>query len=482
MTNLQTDTWLMADSIYWYDFETTGIDPILDRAIQFAGVRTDLDLNVIDEPLNLFCRPGDDVVPSPEAIMVTGILMSEIAQRGVSEAEFCKRILEQFVTPQTCVAGYNSIRFDDEFTRQMLYRNFSEPYAREWQGGNSRWDVIDLFRMAYALRPEGMNWPLNENQSPSFRLELLTEANGIGHEDAHDAVSDVLATIELARLLKEMQPRLYDYYFQLRGKKQVLAQLYPIGKSALIHVSSMYPASQGCLAVVLPLCSHPTNSNGVICFDLSHSPDALISANADEIARLVFTPSKELKDNEERIPLKTIHINRCPAIAPLATLSSKNAERLMLNTDLCLSHMSKLQQASGLVEKITDAYKSHQFAELSDPDFMLYQGDFFGSSDVNIMSELKRTKPDQLSFFEGKFQDPRLDEMLFRYRARNYPETLEPVESDRWTRFKLDRWKGGEHVDSALERTDKLLGENSNLPCLLDLKTYLQELKSEVEK
>jgi exodeoxyribonuclease I len=472
----------MAESIYWYDFETTGIDPILDRAIQFAGVRTDLDLNVIDEPLNIFCKPGDDVVPAPEAVMVTGILMSELAQRGLSEAEFCKRILEQFSTPQTCVAGYNSIRFDDEFTRQMLYRNFSEPYAREWQGGNSRWDVIDLFRMAYALRPEGMNWPLNENQSPSFRLELLTEANGIGHADAHDAVSDVLATIELARLLREKQPRLFDYYFQLRGKKQVLQQLYPIGKSPLVHVSSMYPARQGCLAVVLPICSHPTNNNGIICFDLSHSPDELIHASSEEVARLVFTPGKELKDGEERIPLKTIHINRCPAIAPLATLDNENAERLTLNKDLCMSHMSKLQQASGLVEKITDAYQGHQFEELSDPDFMLYQGDFFGSSDVNVMSELKASKSDQLSLFEGKFQDPRLDEMLFRYRARNYPETLEDFESDRWTQFKLNRWKEGELVDSALNRTDKLLGENPDLPCLLDLKAYLQDIKSVVEK
>jgi len=244
----------MADTIYWYDFETTGTDPVLDRAIQFAGVRTDLDLNVIGEPLNLFCRPGDDVIPQPEAILVTGLMMSELAQGGLTEAEFCGTILQQFSVPQTCVAGYNSIRFDDEFTRQMLYRNFHEPYTREWQGGNSRWDVIDLFRMAYALRPEGLKWPVDENEAPSFRLDLLTKANGIGHEDAHDAVSDVLATIELTKVLKQKQPRLYAYLFNLRGKKQVLQQLYPLGKSALVHVSSMYPARHGCVAIALPLC------------------------------------------------------------------------------------------------------------------------------------------------------------------------------------------------------------------------------------
>ncbi len=466
----------MAESIVWYDFETTGTDPIMDRAIQFAGVRTDLDLNIVDEPLNFFCMPGDDVVPVPEAMMVTGILMSELAQKGLTEAEFCRRVLEQFITPQTCVAGYNSIRFDDEFTRQMLYRNFSEPYGREWQGGNSRWDVIDLFRMAYALRPEEMEWPVDEHQVPSFKLDRLTAANGIGHEDAHDAVSDVLATIELTKLLRQKQPRLYDYFFELRGKKQVLQQLYPIGKSALIHVSSMYPAKQGCLAVVLPVCSHPTNNNGIICFDLSHSPDGLINATPEEIVRLVFTPGAELKDNELRIPLKTIHINRCPAIAPLATLTRERAERLSIDTEICLMHMSKLQQASGVAEKISDAYKSHQFAELNDPDFMLYQGAFFSASDVSLMSELRATQADQLSGFEGRFQDPRLDEMLFRYRARNYPETLESAEVLRWLDFKLNRWKDGELVESALAETGRLLNENPDLACLVELKNHLHAL------
>jgi exodeoxyribonuclease-1 len=467
----------MTESILWYDFETTGTDPILDRAIQFAGIRTDLNLNVIGQPLNLFCHPGDDVVPAPEAVMVTGILMSELIQRGTTEAEFCSRILEEFVTPQTCVAGYNSIRFDDEFTRQMLYRNFSEPYAREWQGGNSRWDVIDLFRMAYALRPEGIEWPLNEQQHPSFKLERLTEANGIGHEDAHDAVSDVLATIEMTKRLRQKQPRLYDYFFQLRRKKQVLQQLYPLGKSAVVHVSSMYPAKQGCLAIVLPLCAHPTNNNGIICFDLSQSPSQLLDATSEDIARLVFTPGAELKDPEQRIALKTIHINRCPAVAPLSTLSQASAQRLSIDTERCLAHMSELQQAGGLVEKISDAYQSHHFDEQTDPDFMLYQGEFFSSSDVSVMSELKLAPNDQLAGFEGKFQDPRLDEMLFRFRARNHPETLQPDEAVKWTQFRLDRWQGGKRVESALARTDQLLDENPGLPCLIDLKGYLQKQK-----
>ena len=467
----------MVESIYWYDLETTGTDPVLDRAIQFAGVRTDLSLNVVDEPLTLFCKPGDDVIPQPEAFQVTGLMMSELEQRGLREAEFCEKILQQFSTPQTCVAGYNSIRFDDEFTRQMLYRNFHEPYAREWQGGNSRWDIIDLIRMAYALRPEGLEWPLNEDEVPSFRLELLTSANGIGHQDAHDALSDVHATIELARKLKKAQPRLYDYLFNLKAKKQVLQQLYPLGKSAMVHVSSMYPARQGCVAVILPLCVHPTNGNGIVCYDLSVPPDALIGATAEEVRRLVFTASRDLEDHEQRIPLKTIHINRCPAIAPMTTLSAEKAERLELDTGACDEHRMRLQQASGIVEKIEEAYKSSQFVDSDDPDFMLYQGGFFSASDITVMADLRAAKPEQLIDFEGKFQDDRFDEMLFRYRARNYPGLLDQDEAQRWREFKLTRWQGGDLVNSALSRAEKLNAEEGKTPSLTDLIRYLEQVR-----
>ena len=466
----------MSETIYWYDFETTGTDSIADRAIQFAGVRTDYDLNVLGEPLNLLCRPGSDTVPDPEAIKVTGIRMSDLEANGMTEADFCAAILEEFTQPQTCVAGFNSIRFDDEFMRQMSYRNFFDPYAREWQGGNSRWDVIDMFRMAYALRPEGMEWVVNEGV-PSFRLELMTAANGVNHEGAHDAVADVLATIEITRLLKNKQPRLYQYLFSLRSKKQVLQQLYPLGKTPLIHVSSMYPAAQSCLAVVVPLCVLPGNSNAVVCYDLSEPPDALIRANALDIERLVFTSSAKLGADERRIPLKTIHINRCPAIAPMKTMGDSDMTRLGIDIAACEKHMRAIQQASGIVEKISEAFSMNRFEETDDPDFMLYQGDFFSSADVAVMHEMRLAEPGLLKSFSGRFQDPRLDEMLFRYRARNYPETLDAQEATRW------RSKCAVRINDTLpdkkRRLEVMLNESDN-PALRDLAEYYERLQSSI--
>jgi exodeoxyribonuclease-1 len=253
--------------------------------------------------------------------------------------------------------------------------------------------------------------------------------------------------------------------------------MYPLGKSALIHVSSMYPAQRGCLSIVLPLCAHPTNSNGIICYDLSVSPEVLIAATGAEVHHLVFTAAARLKKNEKRIPLKTIHINRCPAISPLVTLTDDNALRLGLDKDLCQEHLKQLQQASGIVEKIVDAYASHEFATMTDPDFMLYQGEFFGRSDVTVMAELRSSKPERLADFEGQFQDDRLDEMLFRYRARNYPELLDESDLARWKQFKLSRWKGGSVVDEAIDRTNTLISEKGELPYLADLRKYLENIK-----
>ena len=472
----------MTETLYWYDLETTGIDSILDRPLQFAGVRTDLDLNEIQPPQNFLGRPGTDVLPQPEALLVTGISLVEIREKGISERAFTEKVLEQFNQSQSCVVGFNSLRFDDEFTRQMLYRNFHDPYAREWRNGNSRWDVIDLFRAAYALRPEGFNWPQKDNGSPSFKLEDMAHANGLAHIDAHDALADVRATIELTKRLRAAQPKLYDFMFGLKGKKAVLQQLYPLGKKPIVHVSAMYPASRGCTALVMPICQHPSNNNAIICFDLSQAPESLISASADELERLVFRSNDQLEENDQRIALKTIHINRCPFVAPLATLNNERAELLGIDRALSQSRAIQLTSVPGLVEKIQEVYGRTHFTDSEDPDFQLYQGGFFSDADRNTMSELLAGSPEQLGTFEGRFQDDRLDEMLFRFRGRNHPELLNEAELTQWRAFCAEKWSGGEAIDELEQRVNKLEQglEGSAKTVLEELRGYLKERRSEL--
>jgi len=428
----------MTQTLYWHDYGTWGADPKRDRASQFAGIRTDEDLNILGRPFTLFCRPTDDLLPQPEACLVTGITPQKALAEGVNEAEFFAMIHGEFAQPGTCGVGYNSVRFDDEFTRYGLYRNFFDPYAREWQNGNSRWDVIDMVRLTHALRPDGIEWPQQEGVT-SFRLELLTEANGISHESAHDAMSDVYATLEIARLVRSAQPRLFDYLYKLRNKRKVSELLQLQASKPVLHVSSMYPAARGCIALVTPIARHPSNPNGVIVYDLSVDPSPLFNLSPEQIAERVFTKADELPQGVERLPLKTIHTNKCPAVVPLNTLTGAAAERWSIDVGVGQETLQALNSHVGLEQKIQAAFSSQDFADETDPDLMLYGGGFFSRSDRATMDRILTAEPHSIREVGAHFDDARVPEMLFRYRARNWPETLSADEKQRWEAYRVNR-------------------------------------------
>lgn len=430
-------------TFYWHDYETFGADPRRDRPVQFAGIRTDFDLNIIGEPLVVYCKPAADCLPHPDACLITGITPQLAEQKGVCEAEFIRLIHEQLAQPNTCTLGYNTLRFDDEVTRNCLYRNFYDPYAREWQNGNSRWDLIDVVRAARALRPEGIVWPVDEEGIPSFRLDRLTHANNINHEAAHDALSDVYATLAISKLIRQAQPKLYQFLLRNRIKNEALNLLQLGSFKPVVHVSGKYPAAKNCLAVVLPLCKHPVNANGVIVYDLSVDPEPMLSLAAEEIKQRIFTATVDLPEGMARIPLKTVHINKCPVLAPVSVIRPEDAQRLEIDLTLCYANIEKIRACAGLAEKLAEVFNGHACVEQdSDPDLEIYSGGFFSENDKSQMFKIRGMQPEQLADSAFKFIDGRLPEMLFRYRARNYPETLDNEELQRWNEFCVDRLTG----------------------------------------
>ncbi len=430
----------MTNSIYWYDYETFGIDPRFDRLVQFAGIRTDENLNIISNPLTLYCKPADDLLPDPRACLITGITPQKAEQDGLIEAEFMANIHAEFSTPGTCIAGFNNIRFDDEFTRNTLYRNFYNAYAHEWQNGNSRWDIIDMVRLTRALRPEGINWPEN-NGKPSIRLELLTKANGISHEAAHDAMSDVYATIAVAKLIKQKQPRLYKHIYKLRRKNIVLQQFNLNQHQTVLHVSSRYAAERGAIAMVMPLCMHPTNKNAIVVYDLTADPENFIHIDAEEIAARLYTPASELPEGVERIPLKLVHINKCPVIVLPSTMNAEAAQRLKIDINQCEAHRQfLLDNIAGIIEKTTQVFQQQDYPETSDPEAQLYTGGFFNREDISHMDTIRHTPPSELANLQLNFDDHRLDALLFRYRARNYPQTLSVDEHQQWNQYRQQKF------------------------------------------
>nr|WP_218169530.1 exodeoxyribonuclease I [Pseudomonas gingeri] len=419
-------------TIFWYDYETTGINPRCDRALQVAGIRTDAELNEIDEPVNLYCQPSEDILPHPAACMITGITPSQLASQGLAEADFMTRVHAQLAQPGTCGAGYNTLRFDDEVTRYSLYRNFFDPYAREWQGGNSRWDLIDVVRAAYALRPQGIVWP-EEDGRVSLRLERLTAANGIDHGHAHEALSDVRATIALARLIREKQPKLYDWLFQLRSKQRVLDQIRLL--QPMVHISGRFSAARSYLGVVLPLAWHPRNRNALIVCDLHQDPQPLLDLDAESLRQHLYTRREDMADGQLPVPLKLIHVNRCPVVAPMAVLRGEDQQRLQLDMALYEARRLRLNDTQEVWrEKVQAIYAAEDFTPSQDPEQQLYDG-FLGDRDRRLCEQVRNAGPEQLTREQWPFDDERLPELLFRYRARNFPDTLGEEEQQRWQTF-----------------------------------------------
>lgn len=454
-------------TFFWHDYETFGIDPQRDRACQFAGIRTDADFNLIGDPLMVYCKTADDYLPHPEACLITGITPQLATEKGVCEAEFTRLIHEQLAQPGTCALGYNSLRFDDEVTRNLLYRNFYDPYAREWQNNNSRWDMIDVARAARALRPDGIVWPVNADGIASFRLEELTRANGIAHEAAHDALSDVYATIAVARLIRERQPKLYYFLLEHRSKAAVQKLLQLGSFTPLVHVSGRFPARKNCLAIVLPLCLHPGKSNEVVVYDLSVDPAPLLELTASQIRERVFVANDDLPEGVERIPLKTVHINKCPVLAPLNVITAKDAERLEIDKEQCLAHLQRIKASANLNAKLAEVFTSEYPNSIADPDLMIYSGGFFSNKDKTAMMKIRSTAPEKLANFKADFDDARLPEMLFRYRGRNFPETLSAEDAQCWRQFCAERLNNGDRnglltPDLFIEKIRALKTENGD--------------------
>ncbi|MFT3896263.1 MAG: exodeoxyribonuclease I [Thermomonas sp.] len=477
----------MTASFLFYDLETFGADPRRSRIAQFAAIRTDEALEEVEEPISFFVRPADDLLPAPVATLITGIAPQDALRDGVNEAAAFARIFDEMARPGTCSAGYNSLRFDDEFVRNGFYRDFHDPYEREWRGGNSRWDLLDALRLMHALRPDGIAWrPREDGGGTSFKLEHLAEDNGLRIGDAHEALSDVRATIGLARLFRGAQPRLWDYALKLRDKRFAGSLLDPVAMAPLLHVSQRYPASRMSAAPIAPLARHPRIDGRVIVFDLASDPQALLDLDAETILARMYLRRDQLGEGEERIALKEVHLNKCPALVAWDHLRAADFERLGIDPAEAEARAGRLRAAGpALAEKLRQVYAVEAERGPADVDGALYDG-FIDDADRRLFPEVRSTPPEALGLANFAFRDPRLPELLFRYRARNWPATLSTAERERWDGYRRERLL----ADSGLSETtlpaffaelEGLRGEHAGDPSKLALLGKLEAWGRDIE-
>ncbi|WP_044209797.1 exodeoxyribonuclease I [Flammeovirga sp. OC4] len=483
-------------SFFFYDYETFGKDPKKDKIAQFAGIRTDLSFNPIGDPIVLYCKPSKDFLPDPEACLVTGITPQIAEAQGVSEFEFMGRIKNELGLKGTCHIGYNNIRFDDEFSRFGFYKNFIDPYSHEWADQNSRLDLLDIIRMTYALRPDGIQWPTSEDGSVNLKLENLSKVNGIEHENAHDALADVWATIHMAKLVEKVNPKLFNYAFKLRDKKvtQKLVEDSMQTVSPLLFVTPFVPLVNGHLSFFVPLSKDLKNNNAYNGIDILTSPLSLKGLSADEIRERLYEKAKDDNKIEDRPGIRQVVINKSSMFVTPKTLSPQRAKALDIDLEKVKKHQLELEELikedPSFVRKVNEVYNT-PYPINEDVDGQLYEG-FIDGNDKrlgNRVTAMGKTDPKNLSLEYFPFRDDRLKEMLFRYKGRNFYDALSPDELKvfkSYCRAKvMDGIGGGTPLNEYVERvSDMINSSESNVDkgILTSLLKYAELLEKELNK
>ena len=429
----------MAQTFFFYDLETSGLNAREDRIMQFAGRRTSMDLTPIGEPYNMLVALSDDTLPNPDALMVTGITPQKTVDEGYSEVQFARILNDEVFTPDTIVVGFNNIRFDDEFIRHLLWRNFYDPYEWCWKDGRSRWDMLDVVRMTRALRPEGINWPLDDAGEPTNRLELITRENSIAHKNAHDAMSDVDALIDVTKLIRDKQPQLFEYLLKMRDKKEVVKLVNVDDKKPFVYSSGRYDKEFAKTTAAFPLA---TGRNGnVVVYDLRYDPTPFIDLSESELAHKVYASWQERQAEDfVKLPAKELQPNRCPAVAPLGVLAHGGGwAKISLDAETIAKHQKILLAHPEFAEKLRTIFENKpEFTRSPDPEAQLYDG-FLNDRDRLRAEAVRNASERELADFHPNFADERLPGLLLHYKARNFPKTLSSDEREMWQTWRAAR-------------------------------------------
>ena len=445
----------MEKTFFFYDLETSGLNQRFDRIMQFAGQRTTLEVVPIGEPVDILVKMTPDALPSPQAIGVTKITPQKTLEDGMNEAEFCRFVTEEIFTPGTIAVGYNTVRFDDEFMRATLWRNFYDPYEWEWKDGRSRWDILDVVRLTRALRPEGINWPVTESGKSTNRLELITKLNGLKHEHAHDALSDVYATIAVARLIREKQPDLFNFLLRMRDKREVQKLINLDDKKPFVYASGRYASEHEKTTVVVPLSAG--RHGNVLVYDLRYNVEDILN-------------------NENQFPVvKELCYNKCPAVAPLGVLEKADGwKKIGLTPELVSENLRVLLKHPEFAEQMRTFYENRpEFPPAEEPEGAIYEGFLNDGDRVKVMA-VRNADENKLADFHPDFYDPRLPELLLHYKGRNYPQALDEKETEKWEEYRRARLE--KQAPKFMEELEKLYMQDEFVA--EELRLYFESLQS----
>ena len=406
----------------FYDFETTGISPAFDQPLQFGAVLTDAQFNEIDR-VELRCKLAPHIIPSPYALVVTGLSPEQIVDPALPELfEFSQSIMDLIDrwTPATWI-GYNSMKFDEEVLRQTLYQNLQPNIYATQTNGNSRMDMLTVVYAVWCRNRKLLNWPTNTYGGTSFKLDQLAPQNGFGTHNAHDALGDVEATLHLARMISKGDHSLWSSFLFNRNKRSILRKLGEFPPVAIVSRDGSAPPKTyiGCFCGTLP-----GNTSSAVFFNLQ-AGDPEVIGSSDEKLNL------NLAEGASKITF-SLPINKTPAIFSIHDPAREHVERAGVIAKSPSLRATFLHSASALFsnDKAPDAVPVEK---------QIY-GKFYSNSDRALLQEFQSSDWISRRKIVNLFEDARLRQLGRRLIAYYRKDLLTEREAMQFKNFIKERW------------------------------------------
>lgn len=463
-------------TIVFYDTETTGVDAPFDQIIQFAAIHTDADLNEL-ERFETRSRLQAHVVPACEALMTNGITAARLIDPALpSHYEMARAIHARLHSWSPALfMGYNSLGFDEHFLRQALYQTLQPPYLTN-TNGNSRSDVLRMLQAASVYAPDAVVIPIGDNGAPVFRLDRIAPANGIAHENAHDAMADVEATIHLCRLLSERAPDIWSCFMRF-SQKAAVAEF--VASEKVFCLSDHYGGRPyGWLVTALG--RNEQNTSEYYVFDLGIDPTALSGLAPEELVeRLKCTPK----------PVRRLRANAAPIMMP-----AEDAPAFASGKDLPANELQRrvdlLQADAELRQRLMAAFEAGRLKLAAvHVELQIYDG-FLTNEDQALLESFHAAPWEQRMPVVERFSDKRMKQLGRRLLFAERPDLFADD-----TRRKLNRMRAGRvlghdgevpwrTIAQALFEIDGMLSEAEpdQSALLIDYKTYLLQCQGQANQ
>ena len=389
----------------FYDFETTGISPSFDQPLQFAAILVDGNFQEV-ERINLRCRLSRHIIPSPYAMLVTGLKPEQLIDSNLPSLFEFSQSLSQLIrrwTPAVWI-GYNSINFDEMFLRHLFYQNLHADLYATQSNGNTRFDIMKAMQIIWLKHPDLFTWPQNDKGDLVLRLDQLAPANGFSAHNAHDALGDVEATIYLAERIAEANPTLWQAMLNNRFRQQSLEHLTTFKPMEMIvRYGGQVPKS-----IIGCYCGQVKGSNSMVgFFDLEAASPTEIYHDEDAL--------REAITNSPKI-IRSVNLNAIPNLLELKTPSNQHLQSAQFIAD----HPDLQARISAL---LAERLKTMGEQDVYNVEDKIYHG-FYSVSDKRLLAQFQNITWGERHQMLSQFQDQRLQELGLRLIATNVPELL----------------------------------------------------------